>query len=99
LGQIRLEDRTSVLVALALHATLGLDGFNDAKALRKQDKRQAAPTDRPDGTDRPDWTVPVFRYTSKVSRQVLRFFKHCFLKPASPALYVRELRPLLMAYL
>jgi len=50
-------------VALALHATLGLDGFNDAKALRKQDKRQAAPTDRPDGTDRPDWTVPVFRYT------------------------------------
>ncbi len=25
---------------LALHATLGLDGFNDEKALRKQDKRQ-----------------------------------------------------------
>jgi hypothetical protein len=67
--------------------------------LRKQDKRQAAPTDQPDGTDRPDWTVPVFRYTSKVSRQVLRFFKHCFLKPASPALYERQLRPMLMAYL
>jgi hypothetical protein len=71
----------------------------DHKALRKQDKRQAAPTDRADGTDRPDWTVPVFRYTSKVSRQVLRFFKHCFLKPASPALYERELRPMLFAYL
>jgi hypothetical protein len=39
----------------------------------------------------------LFRYTAKVSRQVLRFFKHCFLKPASPALYERELRPLLMA--
>ena len=32
-------------------------------------------------------------------RGVLRFFKHCFLKPASPALYEQELRPLLMAYL
>jgi hypothetical protein len=52
-----------------------------------------------DGTDRPDWTTPLFRYIAKVSRQVLRVFKHCFLKPASPALYERELRPLLMAYL
>jgi hypothetical protein len=40
-----------------------------------------------------------YSYTAKVSRQVLRFFKQCFLKPASPALYERELRPLLMAYL
>ena len=96
--QVRLAIVTSVWVALALHATLGRDGFNDHKALRKQDKRQAAPTDRPDGTDRPDWTVPVLRYTAKVSRQVLRF-KHGFLKPASPALYKRELRPMLLAYL
>lgn len=98
-NQARLAIVTSVLVALALQATLGLVGFNDEKALRKQDKRQAAPTDQPDGTDRPDWSIPVFRYTSKVSSQVLRFFKHCFLKPASPALYERELRPMLMAYL
>ena len=97
--QTRLAIVTSVLVALALQATLGGDGFNDEKAWRKQGKRQAAPTDRPDGTDRPDWTAPGFRYTSKVSREVPRFFKHCFLKPASPALYERELRPLLMAYL
>ncbi len=41
----------------------------------------------------------MFRYTSNVSRQVLRFYKHCFLKPASPAPYEGELRPLLMAYL
>jgi len=34
-----------------------------------------------------------------VSRQVLRFFKHCFLKPASPGLYERELGPMLKAYL
>ena len=65
-------------------------------ALRKQDRRQTSNTD---GTDRPDWTTPVFRYTSKVSRQVLRFFKHCFHKPASQALYEAQLRPLLLAYL
>lgn len=47
--------------------------------------------------DRPGWTVPLFRYIAKVSRQVLRFFKHCFLKPAMPALYARQVRPLLMA--
>jgi len=58
-----------------------------------------AKVDDPDGTDRPDWTVPLFRYTAKVSRQVLRFFKHCFLKPASPGLYERELGPMLKAYL
>jgi hypothetical protein len=57
---------TSVWVALAL--LLGGDGFDDEKALRKQDKRQAAPTDRLDGTDRPDWTVPVIRYSSKMGR-------------------------------
>jgi len=34
-----------------------------------------------------------------VSRQVLRFFKHCFHKPASQALYEAQLRPLLLAYL
>jgi len=67
--------------------------------LREQVKRQRANLDAPDGTDRPDWAAPVFRYTSKVSRQVLRFLKHCFLKPASPALYRRELRPMLVAYL
>ncbi len=47
----------------------------------------------------PSWTVPLFRYTAKVSRQVLRFIKFCFLKPASPALYERQLEPMLRAYL
>ena len=39
------------------------------------------------------------RYTSKVSRQVLRFFKCCFQKSASQALYEAQLRPQLLAYL
>ena len=46
----------------------------------------------------PDWSAPEFRYTAKVSRQVLRFFKYCFHKPASQALYDRQLRPMLLAY-
>ncbi len=52
-----------------------------------------------DGTNRPDWSTPVFRYTSKISRQVLRLLKHCFHKPASQALYESQLQPMLLAYL
>ncbi|MDZ7750097.1 MAG: transposase [Gammaproteobacteria bacterium] len=95
-NQVRLAIITSLLVAMLVHRTMGQHGVEDEKALRKQDRRQTAATD---GTDRPDWSTPVFRYTSKVSRQVLRFFKHCFHKPASLALYESQLRPMLMAYL
>ena len=90
---------THLLVAMRLHQQLGTQAARDEKALRKQDKRQRAKPEASDSTDRPDWTAPLFRYTSKISRQVLRFFKQGFLKPASPALYERELRPLLTAYL
>ena len=43
--------------------------------------------------------VALAEYTSKLSGQVLRFFKHCFHKPASQVLYEGQLRPLLLAYL
>ena len=95
-NQARLAIVISILVALLLHRKMGRYGVEDEKALRKQDRRQTSKTD---GTDRPDWSTPVFRYTSKVSRQVLRFFKHCFHKPASQALYDGQLRPMLLAYL
>jgi len=98
-NQVRLAIVTGILIAILLHTTMGQHGRADEKALKKQHKRQVATPDAPDGTDRPDWTVPLFRYTSKVSRQVLRFFKHCFLKPASSGLYQSELRPMLLAYL
>ena len=94
--QVRLAIITSILVALLLHRQMGQHGIEDEKALRKQHRRQRSATD---GTDRPDWSTPIFRYTSKVSRQVLRFLKHCFHKPASQALYEAQLRPLLLAYL
>ncbi len=95
-NQARLAMVTSLLVALFVHRKMGAHGVADEKALRKQDQRQTADTD---GTDRPDWSAALFRYTSKVSRQVLRFFKHCFHQPASQTLYDRHLRPLLLAYL
>ena len=98
-NQVRLAIITSLLIALLLQHTLGTEGSRDIKSLRRQARRQAKAPHQPDGTDRPRWTAPVFRYTSKVSRQVLRFFKHCFLRPSTPALYQQELRPLLMTYL
>ena len=95
-NQVRLAIITSVLVAVLVHQKMGRHGIVDDKALRKQDRRHHCVTD---GTDRPDWTAPLFRFTSKVSRQVLRFFKHCFLESASQALYDSQLRPMLQAYL
>jgi hypothetical protein len=77
-NQVRLAIVTSILVAMLVQRKMGQHGIVDEKALRKQDRRQTSKTD---GTDRPDWSTPVFGYTSKVSRQVLRFFKHCFHKP------------------
>jgi cell division protein FtsB len=52
---------THLLVAILLHTRLGAAGAQDMKALAKQEKRQQAKVDDPDGTDRPDWTVPLFR--------------------------------------
>ncbi|MBK8637277.1 MAG: transposase [Chromatiaceae bacterium] len=85
-NQARLAIITHLLVAILLHTRLGAAGAQDVKSLAKQAKRQQAKVDDPDGTHRPSWTVPLFRYTAKVSRQVLRFLKPCFLKPASPGL-------------
>jgi hypothetical protein len=97
-NQMRLVLITHLLLAMAVPTLLD-ETVSDEKALRKQDQRQRAEPDAPDGTDRPDWAARLFRHTSKISRQVLRFFKHSFLKPASPALYERQLRPMLLDYL
>jgi len=95
-NQVRLAIVTSLLLAMLLHRTMGQHGIGDEKALSKQERRQSCERD---GTDRPDWSVPLFRYTARISRQVLRFFRHCFHKIASQALYEAELRPMLLAYL
>lgn len=94
--QARLAIVLSILLPMVLIRRVGPRLSRDPKALDKQAARQSS---QADGTDRPDWTLPWFRFTSKISRQVLRFFRACFLKPASQALYNAELKPLLMAYL
>lgn len=88
---------TTLLVRLLLARCL--DSDEDQKVLKKQDRRQQKLADHKVGTQRPDWSGAIYRHTSKLSRQVLRFFKLAFLKPASPALYQRQLKPLLQAYL
>ena len=98
-NQIRLAIVTSILIAISLQQALGTNGSRDIKALHGQVRRQVKPPHQPDGTERSLWTAPLFRCTSKVNRQVLRFCKHYFLRLATPALYRRELRPLLMACL
>jgi hypothetical protein len=98
-NQVLLAIVTSILIALRLHQTFDDAPPHDDKALRKQDKRQAARYRDLDGTDRPDWTAPLYRFTTKLSRQVLRFFQNCFDRIASPALYQRQLRPMFEAYL
>ena len=95
-NQARLALFTHLLVALWLHNhTVGW-GIGDEKALAKQDLRRIEATAE---HEPPRWTSTVYRYPSKISRQVLRFLKHCFLKKPSQALYECQLKPMLLAYL
>jgi len=90
---------TSILIAMHLHQVFDNELPRDEKALRKHDKRQTARDQDPHGTDRRNWTAPLYRFTTKLRRQVLRFFQNCFDKTASPDLYQCQLRPMLLAYL
>ena len=61
-NQVLLAIVTSLLIALRLHQMFDDTPPQDDKALRKQDKRQAARYRDPDGTDRPpldDAAVPL----------------------------------------
>jgi hypothetical protein len=95
-NQAKLALFTHLLVALWLHNHTARWGIGDEKALAKQDLRRAEARreDEP-----PPWTARAYRYPSKISRQVLRFLRHCFLKTPSHMLYERQLKPMLMAYL
>jgi len=70
---------TSILVAMLLQCKMGNQGVGDEKSLKKQDLRQTSETD---GTDRPEWTTPIFRYPRKSSwtgcrvRHIFRLARH-----------------------
>ena len=93
-NQARMAIITSVLVAMLVYNKAGKDESHDEKSITKQVKRQTSLTD---GTDRPDWSLPIFPFTTKVSRQVLRLFKQCLFKISSPAYYRAQLKPMLLS--
>jgi len=95
-NQARLALFTHLLVTLWLHDHTAGWGIGDEKALAKQDLRRAEALGE---HEPPPWTARAYRYPSKISRQVLRFLKHCFLKKPSQTLYECQLKPMLMAYL
>lgn len=98
-NQVRMAIITSIVVAMLVYIKCGKEDSVDKKSMDKQEKRQAASPDEADGTDRPDWSLPIFRYTTKISRQVLRFFENCLFNKSSPQLYKRQLWPMLQSYL
>lgn len=87
---------TSILVALLVYDKAGRHGIDDEKSLRKQQLRQQ---EKLGGTDRPTWTTEIFRRTTKICRQVLRFLKAYLYKKSTPGAYRDHLWPLLLRYL
>lgn len=67
-NQVRMAIIASILVAMLVYNMAGKEDSGDEKSIDKQAKRQLSTTD---GTDRPDWSLTKFRFTTKVSRQVL----------------------------
>ncbi len=92
---------TSLLIAIFLREHAEQHGIKDEKALAKQDKRmQVESENRKD--NRPACRLflhDLFRFTSKVSRQVIRFFRYCFLKTMHYGLLEVELWPMLKRYI
>ena len=92
---------TSLLIAIFLHEHAESYGIKDEKALTKQEKRLLAESKSSEG-ERPassHFFPGLFRFTSKVSKQVIRFFKGCFLKTMDYELLEVEFWPLLKQYL
>ena len=95
-NQTRLAIITSILIAILVHEKAGKYGIQDEKSLRKQLQRHDNISDT---TDRPDWTIPLFRYITKTTRQVIRFFRFSLYKISSHTFYKQQLWPMLLRYL
>ena len=94
-NQLLLAIITSVLLSLFLHEN-GCGSDADDKSQQKQSRRAAG---RDGGTDRPAWSEPLYRFTTRLSKQVLRFFRCCYRQRMSPRLIDGQLRPLLQCYM
>ena len=97
LQQALLAVITSLLVQLFSHHHKNELGIEDEVSLKKQDDLQHKNA-REKGHRIP-WYRDFFRSASKVTRQILRFLRDCFMKTPSKALYERQLRPLYVKYI
>ena len=97
LQQALLAVVTTILVHLFSQHHKTEFGIDDEKSLNKQDdliRKKAAEIDQ-----RIPWYRKFFRAAAKISRQIIRFLKECFLKKHSQKLYERELKPLYLKWL
>lgn len=95
-NQSRLAIITSILVAVLIQNKAGKFGVEDEKSLHKQLQRHDQISDT---TDRPDWSIPMFRHITKLTRQVIRFLRFNLHKTTSHKLYESQLWPMLLKYL
>lgn len=95
--QALLAIMTSLLLLLFAHHHQEQWQIRDEKSFKKQERRIMQQHTQ-QGKCMP-WHRLYYSAVSKISRQVIRFLKYCFDKKASPELYERQLRPLLLAYL
>lgn len=91
---------TSVLLAIFMNKYQDKWQIGDKKALDKQNKRSNdilldVYKDRKDKRCI-RWLHSCYRHVSKISKQVIRFFKNCFHKKGTEKLYEKQLRPLLI---
>ncbi len=95
---------TNILIALFVYDHATKHGVRDEKALDKQDKRMVGELEsEKTGAEIQEKPTRVyqrlFRFTSKTSRQVMRFFRYCFYKTMDYDLIKVHLWPMLTGYI
>lgn len=88
---------TTILAAIFSNHFKSEFGIEDEKCFAKQDLLNEHLAKNLG--QRTPWYSSVYRATAKISRQVLRFLKMCFLHKSSSEYYVRQLKPLFLKYL
>ena len=97
LQQALLAIMTSILLKIFCHNQQAKLEITDNKCLKKQDA--LAQKQAKDNDQRIPWYREIYRQTAKISRQLIRFLKVCYMKKTSQELYERELRPLFIKLL
>lgn len=89
---------TTLLVQIFISRHQKSWGIGDEKCLDRQKKHREKNASEK-RANRIPWYVSCYRYTAKISRQVIRFLKNCYSRIATPILYEAQLKPLLLQYL